>query len=86
MPVKGRKALIRREQVGTGMFCRSQYEEGLTMPKEQQRFTSQRMPAQPMTEPQGQLPVPKQVPSRGEKQEEYSKLNGGGGGEQTQGS
>lgn len=43
--MEGRKALIKREQVGTGILCRGQYEEGLAMPKASKGFTSQRMPA-----------------------------------------
>lgn len=53
-----RMDLRKGKQVGTGIFCRSQYEQGLKMPTASKGFTSRNMPARTMADLWGPDPSP----------------------------
>ena len=67
--------LMKGEEVGAGIFCRGQHEEGLTMPNTSKGFTSQRRPAWTMPDPRGPDTSPITSAIQGRKAREYPKLN-----------
>lgn len=71
---EGRMDQLKGAHVGTGIFCRSQYEEGWTMPSVKGLHLRE-CQLGPWQIPRRYTHLPQQMPAREERWEEYLELN-----------